>query len=742
MSDTQGSADVTPSRPADETPTSSQLSAPHIEAEPTMGLVRRLATANPLAFFVTLLIFVLGKAWLMRVFAIHSRNPLGVLPEAALLVFVMGVFELIRPRRWYWVDLVPYTVLSVLLFAITVYVHFYAQLFDPSMMAMAGQLGSVSGVVLDLIKPVYLLLFIDIPFLAYWAYVLQRYDGQQRSQTSADSGPDAPSQTTRWFAHRGLGLVALTLVAGAIATFQLVSVSRVPSYVDGVALAKARGLTVAQAAVFLPHTLENMDDPSHDVLAPTVHAAGVSSALSLDATAAATPAAKMEARIERIRGSLQGSRIATFVPGAYKGKNLIIIQVEALNEMIENRTIDGHVITPNLNKLISQSWYFPNTYAETGIGNTADAEFTVNSSLFSPRAQAASVAYADKTVPGLPRLLNDMGYDTFTMHTNAVAYWNRKELYGALGFKHFYDREFFRNPDHSVPDKIAMGSSDEILFQKVLPELARKDASSTPFYAQVITLSSHTPFDAIPQSRRPVKTPPEYAGSLFGNYVSAQSYMDKALGEFLDGLKANGVWDDSVIVLYGDHTAAMDAAPTGVDSKVAKALLGREYGPADRQRVSLVIHLPGQNKEIERKDVLGEIDVMPTVADLLGVNLSQVPHMGRSAFVASNALVPFNSYLPGGSYANDRVVFMPGLGYDDATAVNVADSTPAKITSREKTDYERGIQLTALSDMWVKSLPKRADAGSLWNAWIPDPKARKAAAPYGAKQKGTGSVAK
>lgn len=741
MSDTQGSANVTHAPHADEALTSSEFSARQADAESTeTNTYRRTARKSPI-FFLTLLVLIVGKAWLMRGFALGAWSPLGAALEAALLVFVLGVFDFIPPRRWYWLDLAAYTLLSVLLFAITVYVHFYSQLFDPSMMAMAGQLGSVADVVFQLIRPVYLLLLIDIPVLAYWAYRLQRRDGELSRLVASEKHSDQ-SQPKALFGRRSRGVALLTLVAGIVAAGQLVGVSRVPSYVDGVAIAKVRGLAVAQAGVFLPHSVGNMSDSSHDVLAPTVHAAGVSSALSLDTTTGSTPAEKMEARIERIRGSLQGSRIATFMPGAYKGKNVIIIQVEALNEMLENRTIDGHVITPNLNKFIGESWYFPNTYAETGIGNTADAEFTVNSSLFSPRAQAASVAYADKTIPALPRLLNSVGYDTFTMHTNAVAYWNRKELYGALGFKHYYDREFFRNPDRTIPDKIAMGTSDEVMFQRVLPELARKDAAKTRFYAQIVTLSSHTPFDAIPQSRRPVRTPREYAGSLLGNYVSAESYMDKALGQFLAGLKANKVWDDSIIVLYGDHTAAMDAAPTGTDAKVAKALLGRDYGPADRQRVSLVIHLPGQQQEIVRKDTLGEVDIMPTVADLLGLDLSQAPHMGRSAFVGSNALVPFNSYLPGGSFANGRVVFMPGLGFDDGSAVNISDSRSAKVRGREKTDYERGIQLTILSDRWVRSLPKRADAGSLWKAWIPDPIARRAAAPYGAKQKGTGSVSK
>ena len=110
-----------------------------------------------------------------------------------------------------------------------------------------------------------------------------------------------------------------------------------------------------------------------------------------------------------------------------------------------------------------------------------------------------------------------------------------------------------------------------------------------------------------------------------------------------------------------------------------------------------------------------------------------------SPVVASNSLVPLNAYLPGGSFLNDNVLFMPGLGFDDGSAVKISDDSGVKPTDLEANDYKRMLALTKLSDKWVKSLPIRSDAGSLGDAWIPDPNARKAAAPLGAKQLGTGS---
>jgi phosphoglycerol transferase MdoB-like AlkP superfamily enzyme len=224
-----------------------------------------------------------------------------------------------------------------------------------------------------------------------------------------------------------------------------------------------------------------------------------------------------------------------------------------------------------------------------------------------------------------------------------------------------------------------------------------------------------------------------------GNYISAESYSDYALGKFIKDLKTSKIWDKSIVMIYGDHTAMIENNLSGKDDKAAHMLLGRDYGPADRQRIPLIIHLPQQTQSRLVTSTVGQVDIMPTVADLLGLDLTSVPHMGRSVFVDSNPLVPLRAYLPGGTFVNNRVVFMPGMGFDDGEAVKIADDSSAKATDREKTDFQRVLELTKISDSWVRSLPKRKDAGKLEDAWIPAADARKAAEPFGALQRGTGS---
>ncbi len=141
-------------------------------------------------FVVVLVVLAVLKAALMRYFALDDASPLSaLLLEAALIVIVIGVVDLIPSRRRYLPTLGAYSVLSVLMLVITVYVAFYAQLFDPRMLSMAGQLGTVVGSIRSLIKPTYLLFFIDIPFLAWWAVALGRADRERMASAAvAPSG--------------------------------------------------------------------------------------------------------------------------------------------------------------------------------------------------------------------------------------------------------------------------------------------------------------------------------------------------------------------------------------------------------------------------------------------------------------------------------------------------------------------------------------------------------------------------
>jgi len=611
-------------------------------------------------FLLVLVLLAVGKALLTRWLVLGLSDPfISYAMEVAVIVVVLCTVDLLPRARSVWLDLAAYLALVAVMYGNMLYASYFNELADPSMLQMAGQVGSVS-------------------------------DGRSRTVAIA------------------------AVVAFAIAAVQVAIVVRTPSS-DGFAVARARGLGAYQIASLLR----------------SGEAVAVEAPAARPSAAASSPGAAMQHRIDTLRHADTGQRVPGVEHGAYAGKNVFVIQVESLQALAFGATIDGQEITPNLNRMAGDSWLCTRAYSQTGAGNTADAEFIANTSLLPPPGQAAAVAYAEKELPAIPRLLSRSGYRTFTMHANDAAFWNRVELYPALGFDAYYDRTHIGSED-----RMWKGASDERFFAQSEKLLLEEMSYGRPVYAQFVTMSSHQPYNAVPQNRRPVQLPVALRDCEAGRWVGALSYADMATGQFLDWLREKGYYDDSIVIVYGDHKALGNLDLQGADKTIVEQLLGREYSMVDRQHVPLLIHLPGQKVGGTIDTTVGQIDIAPTVADLLGLDLSEVPHLGRSVFTDAEPFVMMRSYFPGGTVLNDRVAYLPGLSVEDGAAVSLEDGTPVAPTAAERSDMKRGAALSVLSEQWVVSLPDRTGADGSVQGVIPASVPRPSG-PSGAQTTGT-----
>ncbi|WP_042201319.1 LTA synthase family protein [Paenibacillus camerounensis] len=387
--------------------------------------------------------------------------------------------------------------------------------------------------------------------------------------------------------------------------------------------------------------------------------------------------------------------------GAAKGKNLIIIQMESFQNFLVHLSIDGQEITPNMNELADSSIYFPRFFQQVGQGNTSDAEFIVNTSFYVPPDGPATEIYAPKELPSLPKLLQEQGYDTATFHTNEVDFWNRGELYRALGFDRYYDKAFF-----GEEDTVFYGASDEVLYTKTSAELARMNESSQPFYSHVISMSSHNPF-TIPENKYQMALPERYEGTFVGNYIRAQNYADYALGQFIAELKENGVWDDSLVVLYGDHRGLPIFSLKDEDKVLLQEILGKEYTERDLINIPLIISSAGVPMASVQNQLGGQVDILPTVANLLGVPLDNHIHFGQDILNEREYnLLPQRYYLPTGSFVNNEELFLSGSGFEDGQHYTLSGDGDKPLQSTED-EFDSALKLLQLSDSYVSQLPDR-----------------------------------
>ena len=364
--------------------------------------------------------------------------------------------------------------------------------------------------------------------------------------------------------------------------------------------------------------------------------------------------------------------------GASKGKNLIVVQLEAIQQFMINRSLNGKEITPNLNKFINDSAYFENFYFQTGNGNTSDAEFLTNTSLYPINQGAVYFRYPTNTYESTAKLLKNQGYTTYVAHANNPSFWNRTEMYKALGFD-----DFISSKNLVIDEYLGWGLNDKSFLRQTLEKID----TTKPFYSFFITLSSHHPFNYF-QEHEGFDTG-KYEGTFLGNYIKAVSYVDEAMGEFLNDLKQRGLYDNSIIVIYGDHAAVQKD-----QSDILKEFIGyenNEFNWITLQKTPCFIRFPGMENTGVKKITAGEIDILPTIANLMGFD---APHaLGKDLFNTEK----------GYAVLRNSAVITDDFVYTNSSDSKVYDQSGNELDKNEYKDIIREYQKQLdISDLILK----------------------------------------
>ena len=608
--------------------------------------------------FVACTVVLILKYYGLQYFIFDNWNPIDCLKVAlpSLLLFTIPVELLFRNERK---KLLAYFALNAALSAMMVSVIVYFRQFGIVVtyhaFMQAHQVLDVSDSIMDLLQPLYLLYFADV-FL-YLVLRLFRIA--------------PPFSSLRPFRGRTLGAVWTACVV-VLAGFGLMY----GSLLNELKQAERMGLVSYEL-----HTIVT----------------GVANANAASGAEPITPDAVRSVKNVDLPP-------APFGYGDAKDRHLIVVQLESIQNFLVGLEIEGIEITPVLNELAKRSYYFSNVYQSIGQGNTSDAEFIVNTGFYPPAQQAASQAYGSKRIPRLPRLLEAQGYETFTLHTNEVRFWNRVQMYPALGFGRYYDTEYF-----GKDDIIAFGPSDEVLYDKTIPLLQAHHAEGKKFYAHVIAQSSHHPFTP-PESKDMIALPEAWEGTDIGNYLKMANYADRALGQFIDRLKAEGLWDDTMLVVYGDHFGVSAHSLAEDDRELLESAIRQPYDPRVVHNVPLLVTIPGKTDEGARIERLGgQIDIMATVANLLGISLSGHVQFGQDLLNSHDNILGSRFYLPTGSFYNDEIMYISGETFGEGTVIPLSVDDPALEADPMlyKDDFVRIMRLLQMNDAYLEALPER-----------------------------------
>jgi len=325
--------------------------------------------------------------------------------------------------------------------------------------------------------------------------------------------------------------------------------------------------------------------------------------------------------------------------GKAKGKNVIIFHLESFQQFMLDYRWDGQEVTPNLNAFYhdQNTTSFDNFYNQVGQGKTADAELMLETSLYGTSSGSVMSNYGGtNTFQAMPALMSQQGYTSAAFHGDVPSFWNRDNTYKNWGYDYFFSKSYYKNSDS--PDyNVGYGMKDKLFLKGTANYLEKLPQ---PFYSKVITVTNHYPYDLDEKNISISKTDTDDA--TVDGYVQTARYLDQAFGEFEQNLKDNGLWDKSMIVLYGDHYGISE----NHKSAIAKLLGTNKVTDTDLtnwEKVPFMIHIPGMEGGINHT-YGGEIDVMPTLLDLLGVNDDNQIKFGQDLFSSQNKqIVPFRN---------------------------------------------------------------------------------------------------
>ncbi len=358
----------------------------------------------------------------------------------------------------------------------------------------------------------------------------------------------------------------------------------------------------------------------------------------------------------------------------FEGKNVIMIHAESIQTFLMDLKFNDMEVTPNLNRLAKEGIFFSNFYSQVGIGTSSDTEFTLSTSLLPAKDGTVFISYWDREYSAIPKLLKDKGYSTFSMHGNNGTFWNRLVMHEKLGYDKMYHKV-----NYEIDEEIGLGLSDRSFFRQSVEIIKKEKEKNDKFYSTLIMLSNHTPFselDKYGEFDLSIKTKitnidgveeevirPYMEDTLLGNYIKASHYADTTIGEFISNLEVQGLLDNTVVVIYGDHDARLarkeynrlynyNAETDTVLTKDDPGYKNIDYYFYELNRkVPLIIWTKEKKYETKVDKVMGMIDVLPTLGNMLGIKSEY--SLGIDVFNEEDNCVIFNN----GNWLTNKVYY-------------------------------------------------------------------------------------
>lgn len=314
-------------------------------------------------------------------------------------------------------------------------------------------------------------------------------------------------------------------------------------------------------------------------------------------------------------------------------RNLVLIIVESLHTWPIGMQVDGREVTPVMNGLVAGDSviHAPHVLFQTSHGHSSDAHFIYNTGLLPLRDGVVAVHHGDGPYPTLAAALP--GYDCREIICTPGVNWNQNVTARTYGFDTLYTRE------HLAAALKRQGNIDDAALIDfaggLLPSLHQ------PFFLEMVTMTMHAPYTD-------GKLPPSWITASDTLNAEARGYLncvhltDSCIGVLINDLQRHGLAGNTVLAIVSDHTQLYRNRVMGISDYDA---VPDDWG------IPLII--AGCDTTLRYDAVIGQVDVYPTLLDVMGANAYPWKGLGHSIlrYPVAGAIQPRNMSVIGDSTA-------------------------------------------------------------------------------------------
>jgi lipoteichoic acid synthase len=294
----------------------------------------------------------------------------------------------------------------------------------------------------------------------------------------------------------------------------------------------------------------------------------------------------IEEELQNARNSLTGGK-------GVKVTNMIFILVESYMSFVSDLMVDGHEVTPFLNSLKNDSSVYYNGHVHSNItlGESSDGQYILMTGLLPLRSMITVSKAHRKPLPSIVKSLQSFGIKESRMILpTSSSLWRQDDMCKQYGFTHLYASNDYQ------------GRHEQTLTDRQVFELAeQKDSvlSKEPFFSMILTATMHQPYNKIADSTFIVND--ASLSSEMKSYLNLCHYTDKCIGMYLNSLKKNGLYENSLIIITADHHAHKTEFDKDVSSDIPLFIVNGKIG-----------------SKVYSGDC-NQLDIYTTVMDVLGI---------------------------------------------------------------------------------------------------------------------------